>query len=147
MINLTVSEAHTYYVGTQEALVHNSGPCFGLKVAFEGALEAADYLDKYVKVKHLSSIKGRHRRFKASTLEEQNKLIDEALKSSSATFTSNGTSDRSFTVTVDMGRAIGTKGERFMQVIIGYPEKGGIGKYGQHFQSRSKGQYWGNQMV
>ncbi|WP_425557438.1 polymorphic toxin-type HINT domain-containing protein [Deinococcus aluminii] len=36
VFNLTVSEAHTFYVGTQGWLVHNAGPCFPLGFKSQG---------------------------------------------------------------------------------------------------------------
>ncbi|HYF95147.1 MAG TPA: RHS repeat-associated core domain-containing protein [Symbiobacteriaceae bacterium] len=85
------------------------------QAAFKAADTAGDFT---VSSKHLASAGGRWAKFATDDAAEVSTWIKEALKSSNAQFLANNRPD-SFKVIVDVGREIGTKGERAIQVIVG----------------------------
>ncbi|WP_416069775.1 polymorphic toxin-type HINT domain-containing protein [Streptomyces sp. AK02-01A] len=118
MYNLTVEGMHTYYVlaGKTPILVHNSN-C-AIPSASEAAFKAAENpAGIFVKNKHLSSFEGRYAKFNTADVSEAQSWIAEGLRSRGASFKPNGL-DGTFKMEVDMGRAVGTKGQTGIRIIV-----------------------------
>ncbi|MEU3901294.1 polymorphic toxin-type HINT domain-containing protein [Streptomyces sp. NPDC029519] len=116
--NLTVDGLHTYYVlaGQTPVLVHNSN-C-ALASSSEATFKAAqDPAGIFIKNKHLSSFEGRYAKFDSADIPEVQSWVAEGLKSGRAVFKPNGL-EGTFKVEVDMQRAIGTKGQTGIRIIV-----------------------------
>lgn len=83
----------------------------------------------FVKKKHLSSAGGSWAKFDSTDISQVQSWVAEGLKKGEAVFLPNR--DTSFKVIVDMGKAIGTKGETGIRIMVGndgkvfncFPEK------------------------
>ncbi|MFE3587457.1 polymorphic toxin-type HINT domain-containing protein [Streptomyces niveus] len=116
--NLTVGDYHTYYVlaGNTAILVHNSN-C-AISSASEAATKAAENpAGIFIKNKHLSSFEGRYAKFNTANVSEAQAWVAEGLRSRGASFKPNGL-DGTFKMEVDMQRAIGTKGQTGIRIIV-----------------------------
>ena len=89
----------------------------GIKKASSAALRAAKHVkDFIVSSKHLANAGGRYAKF-ATTSQDQVRLwISQALKAQNAVFYPNGSN--SYYIIVDMGKVIGTKGERLLKIVF-----------------------------
>ena len=89
----------------------------GIRKASRAALKAAKYIKNFkVSAKHLSNARGRYAKFATKSQSQVQSWVSQALKSSKATFHPNGSN--SYYIITDMGKAIGTKGERFIKVVF-----------------------------
>ncbi|MGW7281807.1 hypothetical protein ACWGIV_26645 [Streptomyces sp. NPDC054844] len=96
------------------------------RIAFKAAENPAEI---FVKNKHLSTATGGWAKFDSTDIAEVQSWVTEGLKMDNATFLPN--KDTSFKVIVDMGRALGTKGETGIRIMAGndgkvfncFPEK------------------------
>ena len=88
-----------------------------LAVASRAAFRAAERVAEFrVPLKHLPDAGGRYAKFASGS--DPSALIKEALTSTAAKFLPNSRGE-SYKVIVDMGRVIGTKGQKSLEVIIG----------------------------
>jgi hypothetical protein len=102
--------------GHKPVLVHNSG-C-GIAAASEAAFRAAENTAGiFIKDKHLSSFAGRYAKFDTADVAEAQSWVAEGLKSGRATFKENGL-EGTFKMEVDMQRAVGTKGQTGIRIIV-----------------------------
>jgi RHS repeat-associated protein len=110
--NLAVDGIHTYFAGTAAVLVHNT--CSFGKAVGDAADSAANWVPK---AKHLAGAGGKWAKFAADT--NPSALVEEALRTEGKNILPNagGLADR-FIVEADMGRVIGTKGERWLKVVV-----------------------------
>ena len=88
-----------------------------LRKASKAALKASKKVKNFtVSAKHLANAGGRYRKFNTTSQSQIRTWIKQALKSSNATFHYN--TDNSYYVIVNMGKTIGTKGERCIKVVF-----------------------------
>jgi RHS repeat-associated protein len=76
-----------------------------------------------VSKKHLKNAGGNFNKFKTDSQAEVRKLITQALKSKNNIIRIELNSSDSYYVIVDMGREIGTKGEKFLKIIFTFKGK------------------------
>ncbi len=89
----------------------------GIRKASGAAFKAASKVKKFtVSLKHLSDAGGRYAKFATTKQSQVQSWVSQALKSKNAVFHPNGSN--SYYIIADMGKAIGTKGERFIKVIF-----------------------------
>ncbi len=108
--NFQVEELHTYHVGNNMILVHNAD------------YKDANIKDFEIKDKHLSESTGkRWRKFNVSTPEEANKIVQDAINNGKMySISDNGIGaegQNSYSVLLDAGKVIGTKGETFIKLV------------------------------
>lgn len=90
-----------------------------LSEASQAAFKAAETAEDFsVSAKHLANAGGNWAKFLTDSASDVSGWIKEALSSPDAQFLPNNRPD-SFRILVDMGRAIGTKGEQIIQIIVG----------------------------
>lgn len=95
----------------------------GIKTIKTGASRAIKNVAKYkVKSPHLKGAKGTKSKFNTISQKQARKWIKDALKSSKARYYEN--SADSYYIITDMGKKIGTKGERLIKVV--FTKKGKI---------------------
>lgn len=95
-------------------------PKGAIRVASEAAdAAAANAGSIFIKDKHLSTFGGNYAKFATADKAEAQSWVAEALTSDRAVFRSNGL-DGTFKVETDMARAIGTKGQTGIRVIVAY---------------------------
>lgn len=73
--------------------------------------------------KHLSNAGGRYRKFNTTSKSKVNKWIKEALQSKNISFSINNNKKLSFVITANLGKKIGTKGEKKIKIVIGWDGK------------------------
>ena len=89
----------------------------GIRKASNAAFKAASKVKKFtVSSKHLSNAGGRYAKFATTKQSQVQSWVSQALKSPNATFHPNGSG--SYYIITDMGKAIGTKGERLIKVVF-----------------------------
>ena len=89
----------------------------GIRVASKAALKAAKKAAKFsVKAKHLSNTGGKFAKFNTSSRKQVSKWISQALKSKNANFYPN--SKDSYYIITNMGKKIGTKGQKSIKVVF-----------------------------
>ena len=89
----------------------------GIRKASGAALKASSKAKNFtVSAKHLSNAGGRYAKFATTEQSQVRAWIAQALKSSNATFYPNGSN--SYYIITNMGKVIGTKGERFIKVVF-----------------------------
>ncbi len=118
VFNLEVAGNHTYLVGADAVLSHNSCSLEEAAQAAKNALQHVD--DFFVPKKHLPDAGGRWARFADGT--DANALIKESMESADALFFSNNV-DNSVRVASDFKRVIGTNGETKLRTIVGLDGK------------------------
>lgn len=123
--NFEVEGFPTYFVSELGILVHNT--C-GDSVIFDAPRKAQTALTTLPnwtpKDKHLASTAAkRSAKFATDDPEEVRNIVQEALTSPNAVFESNNDGD-SFRTIADLGRAVGTKGQNKVRVVIGPDSQG-----------------------
>ena len=89
----------------------------GIRKASSAAFKAASKVKKFtVSSKHLSNAGGRYAKFATTKQSQVQSWVSQALKSKNATFYPNGSN--SYYIITDMGKTIGTKGERLIKVVF-----------------------------
>ena len=89
----------------------------GIRKASNAAFKAAGKVRKFtVSSKHLSNAGGRYAKFATTKQSQVQSWISQALKSQNATFYPNGSN--SYYIITNMGKTIGTKGERLIKVVF-----------------------------
>ena len=89
----------------------------GIRKASNAAFKAASKVKKFtVSSKHLSNAGGRYAKFATTKQSQVQSWVSQALKSPNAAFHPNGSG--SYYIITDMGKAIGTKGERLIKVVF-----------------------------
>ena len=90
----------------------------GLVLASIAANRAIEQINSFsVSAKHLADSGGRYAKFITNSMEVIRQWVVEALSSSEGIIYPN-TTDNSYYIITDMGREIGTKGERFLKVVF-----------------------------
>lgn len=88
----------------------------GIRKASRAALKAAKNVSKWnVKSKHLSNAAGKYRKFASTDRSVIRRWVAEGLKSPNAVFYPD---NNGYYILVNIGRAIGTKGERVIKVCF-----------------------------
>ena len=89
----------------------------GIRKASNAAFKAASKVKKFtVSSKHLSNAGGRYAKFATTKQSQVQSWVSQALKSPNAAFHPNGSG--SYYIITDMGKAIGTKGERLIKIVF-----------------------------
>lgn len=89
----------------------------GIRKASNAALKAASKVKKFtVSSKHLSNSGGRYAKFATTKQSKVQSWISQALKSPNATFYPNTAG--SYYIIANIGKVIGTKGERLIKVVF-----------------------------
>ncbi|TDL88715.1 hypothetical protein E2R55_16225 [Vibrio vulnificus] len=73
--------------------------------------------------KHLSNAGGNYRKFNTTSKTKVNQWIKEGLQSKNISISVNDNDKLSFVITVNVGKKIGTKGEKKIKIVIGYDGK------------------------
>ncbi|MFJ7362877.1 SAR2788 family putative toxin [Peribacillus frigoritolerans] len=73
--------------------------------------------------KHLSNAGGNYRKFNTTSKTKINQWIKEGLQSKNISISLNDNDKLSFVITVNLGKKIGTKGEKKIKIVIGYDGK------------------------
>ncbi len=114
--NFEVEDYHTYYVGNDGILTHNTGDCGG------GALDNLKIDEFTIKSKHLNSTGSGWGKFNVSTEAEAKLIVKDALKNGKLFDIGNnrgkiGTlGQKSFHALIEVEKVIGTKGERIIKI-------------------------------
>lgn len=87
-----------------------------MKIAFKAAQKRSNI---FIKNKHLNVGSGNYAKFKTADISIARKWVQEGLRSKNAVFKANPNLAETFRVEVNMGRVIGTKGEKIIRIIVG----------------------------
>ena len=89
----------------------------GIRKASNAAFKAANKVSKFkVPAKHLSNAGGRYNKFASTSQSQIQSWIVKALKSKNAVFYPNDSG--SYYIVTNMGKVIGTKGEKLLKVVF-----------------------------